>query len=90
VLKWVFERITGLVEALETPIGNMPTPGSLDLTGLDIPPESIETLLSVDVEGWLNELPNIQSYFEMFGERLPEGLYQELSSLRERLSTAGR
>ena len=90
VLKWVFERITGLVEALETPIGNMPTPGSLDLTGLDIPPESIETLLSVDVEGWLNELPNIQSYFEMFGKRLPEGLYQELSSLRERLSTAGR
>jgi phosphoenolpyruvate carboxykinase (GTP) len=90
VLKWVFERITGLVEALETPIGNMPTPGSLDLTGLDIPPESIETLLSVDVEGWLNELPNIQSYFEMFAERLPEALYQELSSLRERLSTAGR
>ncbi len=90
VLKWVFERITGRVEALETPIGNMPTPGSLDLTGLDILPESIETLLSVDVEGWLSELPNIQSYFEMFGKRLPEGLYQELSSLRERLNTAGR
>lgn len=86
VLKWIFERITGRVEALETPIGNMPTPGSLDLTGLDITPESIETLLSVDVEGWLSELPNIQSYFEMFAERLPEALYQELSSLRERLN----
>lgn len=86
VLKWIFGRITGRVEALETPIGNMPTPGSLDLTGLDITPESIETLLSVDVEGWLSELPNIQSYFEMFAERLPEALYQELSSLRERLN----
>ena len=90
VLKWIFERITGRVEALKTPIGNMPTLGSLDLTKLDITPESIETLLSVDVEGWLSELPNIQSYFEMFAERLPEALYQELSSLRERLNTAGR
>ncbi len=90
VLKWIFERITGRVEALKTPIGNMPTLGSLDLTKLDITPESIQTLLSVDVEGWLSELPNIQSYFEMFAERLPEALYQELSSLRERLNTAGR
>ncbi|MFH0957358.1 MAG: phosphoenolpyruvate carboxykinase (GTP) [Pseudomonadota bacterium] len=90
VLKWIFERITGRVKALETPIGNMPTPGSLDLTGLAINPESIEKLLSVDVEGWLSELPQIQYYFEMFEEHLPDVFYQELSNLRERLKATLR
>ena len=35
VLKWVFERVTGDAEAVETPIGLLPTPGRLDTDGLD-------------------------------------------------------
>src|SRR5262245_35898873 len=36
VLKWVFERCEGTAKAEETPIGNLPTQGELDLDGLDI------------------------------------------------------
>ena len=34
VLKWVFERCEGKAEAVETPIGYVPAPGALDLSGL--------------------------------------------------------
>ena len=36
VLKWIFERVEGSGEAVETPIGYLPAPGALDLSGLDI------------------------------------------------------
>ena len=36
VLKWVVERIEGTAAAIETPIGHVPAPGSLDIDGLDM------------------------------------------------------
>ena len=36
VLKWVVERIEGQAAAVETPIGHVPPPGSLDIDGLDM------------------------------------------------------
>ena len=33
VLKWIFERVEGGGEAVETPIGNLPTADALDLSG---------------------------------------------------------
>ena len=35
VLKWIFERVDGGGDAVETPIGNLPTAEALDLSGLD-------------------------------------------------------
>ena len=36
VLKWIIERLSGDAEAVETPIGHLPAPGSLDLDGLEL------------------------------------------------------
>jgi len=36
VLKWICERVEGTGKACETPIGNLPTPDALDLSGLAI------------------------------------------------------
>ncbi len=85
VLKWIFERCEGNAKALETPIGFLPADGSLDLSGLDLPKEDIAHLLSVDVEGWLAEIPLIREYYAMFGDRLPPELGRELDALEERL-----
>ena len=74
VLKWVFERVTGTAQAVDTPIGRLPAPGALDLAGLDIAPGALDELLRVDVEGWLAELPLITQHYEKFGARLPAGL----------------
>jgi phosphoenolpyruvate carboxykinase (GTP) len=85
VLKWVVERIEGQAAAVETPIGHVPTPESLDTDGLDMTPEQVVAALRVDPEEWKAELPQIQEWFEKFGEQLPAVLWTELDGLRARL-----
>jgi phosphoenolpyruvate carboxykinase (GTP) len=85
VLKWVFERVAGRAEAVDTPIGRLPVPGALDLSGLQIDPEHVRILTSVDVEGWLAEVPLIRSHYDSFGARLPAALREQLDTLERRL-----
>jgi len=88
VLKWVFERCEGTAKAVETPIGNLPADGALDLDGLEVSREDLALLLRVDVEGWLSELPLIRDYYGKFGDRMPKALASELDAMRERLEAA--
>ncbi|MER7275219.1 phosphoenolpyruvate carboxykinase (GTP) [Dactylosporangium sp. NPDC000244] len=88
VLKWVVERIEGTAQAVETPIGAVPAPGALDVAGLDLTAEDVAAALHVDAEEWRAELPQIQAWFEQFGEKLPGVLWAELDALRARLGTA--
>ncbi len=85
VLKWVVDRIEGQAEAIETPIGRVPTPGSLDVQGLGLTQEQLAKALEVDVEEWKAELPQITEWFEKFGETLPAVLWTELDGLKARL-----
>ncbi len=85
VLKWIVERIDGQAEAIETPIGHVPTPGALDTDGLDITEDALTAALEVDVEEWKAELPAITEWFEKFGDTLPAVLWTELDGLKARL-----
>jgi phosphoenolpyruvate carboxykinase (GTP) len=85
VLKWVVERLDGQAEAVETPIGHVPTRESLDTEGLSMSAEALEAALAVDPEEWKAELPQITEWFEKFGESLPAVLWTELDGLRARL-----
>ena len=85
VLKWVVERIEGQATAVETPIGYVPAPGALDTTGLDVSDAQLEAALAVDPEEWKAEIPQIQEWFEKFGEDLPAVLWTELDGLKARL-----
>ncbi len=88
VLKWIFERVTGSGKAVDTPIGRLPAPGALDLSGLRIPDANVAELLRVDVEGWIAELPAIKKHLDRFGSRLPQGLRDEFMALEKRLQAA--
>jgi phosphoenolpyruvate carboxykinase (GTP) len=88
VLKWIFERVEGTGKAVETPIGNLPTPDALDLTGLDVPSADVEQILSVDTEGWKQEAEAIDGYYDTFGDRLPQALRDQLAALQARLEGA--
>jgi phosphoenolpyruvate carboxykinase (GTP) len=87
VLKWVVERIDGQAAAVETPIGHVPAPGALDTEGLDVSEDQLAAALDVDVEEWRAELPQIQEWFEKFGDDLPAVLWTELDGLRARLGS---
>ncbi len=88
VLKWIFERCDGKVHAKDTPIGRLPDAEDLDTRGLDMPAENVAKLLSVDVNGWLAEVPLIREHFAKFGTHLPAGLQQEVDDLEARLKAA--
>jgi phosphoenolpyruvate carboxykinase (GTP) len=90
VLKWIFERCDGKVHANETPIGRIPEVTDLDTTGLSLRKAQVEELLSVDIEGWLAEVPLIKEHFAHFGIHLPEGLNAEVRDLEKRLLAAKR
>ena len=85
MLKWVVERIEGQAAAVETPIGHVPAPGALDIDGLDMSAEALAQALAVDPEEWKAEIPQIQEWFEKFGDDLPAVLWTELDGLKARL-----
>ena len=85
ILKWVVERIDGQATAIETPIGHVPAPGALDTDGLDMTEAALAAALHVDVEEWKAEVPQIQEWFEKFGDDLPAVLWTELDTLKARL-----
>ena len=85
ILKYVIDRVEGRVEANETPIGLVPSPSAIDTHGLDISTEQLEAALRVDVEEWKAEIPQINEWFEKFGDTLPTTLWTELDGLKARL-----
>jgi phosphoenolpyruvate carboxykinase (GTP) len=88
VLKWIFERVTGTGEVVDTPIGGLPAPGALDVNDLSLAQGQLNRLLEVDVEGWTAEIPLMRQHFATFGDRLPTALNEELKSLEQRLQSA--
>jgi phosphoenolpyruvate carboxykinase (GTP) len=88
VLKWVFERSEGTAEAIETPIGNLPTIDAMNFDGLDLSDAEIAQLLRVEIDGWLSEIPLIEEYYASYDGRVPAELHRELAALKDRLEAA--
>jgi phosphoenolpyruvate carboxykinase (GTP) len=85
VLKWMLDRIEGRAAAQETAIGNVPTPNSLLLDGLDISQQALDELLRVEPTAWVEESQAIGKFFDKFGDRLPAVLRTEHQALADRL-----
>jgi phosphoenolpyruvate carboxykinase (GTP) len=86
VLKWAMERLEGKADAVETPIGFVPTGDSIDLTGMDMTPAQVEDAVRVDPAEWAAELASIEEWYANFGDSLPQALQSELAGLKARLS----
>jgi phosphoenolpyruvate carboxykinase (GTP) len=85
VLEWIFRRCAGEGEAVKTPIGLVPAEGDLNVDGLEISPEALRELLTVDVEGVRAQIPQVEEFLSQFSERLPAEVSEQLEALRERL-----
>jgi phosphoenolpyruvate carboxykinase (GTP) len=85
VLEWIFRRCDGESEAAETPIGLVPAPGALNVDGLDLAPEALEELLTVDADQVREELPQVHEHLGRFGTHLPAAIKAQLDALEERL-----
>jgi phosphoenolpyruvate carboxykinase (GTP) len=87
VIKWIVERLDGTAEAVDTPIGRVPSPSALDTSGLDIDDATLAELVSVDAESWRQEIPQIEDHYARLANVPPE-LDDELSALQKRLATS--
>lgn len=85
VLEWILKRATGDANAVETPIGYMPTYDDLNWDGLDFSQEQFNTVTSLDKEKWQAELASHDELFDKIGSRLPEALKQARQKTGERV-----
>ena len=85
VLEWIFKRCDNEDVAERTPIGYIPTEGSLNLSGLQ---ESVDMdgLFHLPKDFWLEECKLIRKYLhEQVPRDLPTAIELELNSLEERV-----
>jgi len=85
VLAWVVDRLEGGVPGQESAIGTVPAAGELDLSGLDASAEQIAAATRVNADEWRTEVASTRKHFEIFEDRLPDALWDELSALEARL-----
>ena len=85
VVKWIIDRLDGNVDAVDTPIGRVPHPEDLDVSGLGLDPATVERLVTFDVDAWRREVDLIEDHYAFVGERLPAELRDELRDLEKNL-----
>ncbi|ACZ32737.1 phosphoenolpyruvate carboxykinase [Chlamydia pneumoniae LPCoLN] len=86
VLEWIFQRTDGLEDIAErTPIGYLPNIQKFNLNGLNLDPQTVQELFSVDAEGWLAEVENIGEYLKIFGSDCPQQITDELLRIKSEL-----
>ena len=88
VIKWILERCEGRGGAVDTVIGETPTPGALDLQGVDLSGEALGKLLKVDPADWAEAVQGQEQFFETFGKKVPDGIHLEHEKLAQRVQDA--
>ena len=87
VLDWVLRRCEGEDIATESPLGLIPKPGTLNVSGLDITPENLSKLFSMSKKELEAEANDIEEYFhEQLPGQVPDHITSELAKFEERIS----
>jgi phosphoenolpyruvate carboxykinase (GTP) len=82
VLKWVVERSNGQAVGIESPLGWMPRYEDIEWRGLEsFTRERFNEVMSVDRDGWLQEVLSHEELFIKLYDRLPK----EMVAIRELL-----
>jgi phosphoenolpyruvate carboxykinase (GTP) len=85
VLRWILARCKGSQDAVETPIGHVPSPSAIDASGLSLEPNAVQELLAVSKDDWRAESQGIGEFFDKFGDRLPAEMSRQREALAKRL-----
>jgi len=87
VLEWIIGRCRGSAEAVNTPVGKLPSPGAINRAGLEIDDGDLSELLRVDTHAWAWELDEIGDYLQSYGKRTPKALIAELNRVAASLQS---
>ncbi len=70
----------------DTPIGLVPKPDAIDISGLNVTREQLIELLAVDKQAWAAEAKKYDAFLEGLHTRIPQGIKDELAELKKRTS----
>ena len=87
VIEWIIRRLEGEVDAVETPIGNIPVISQFNVDGLEISDEALEQVFEINAESWLTEAQLTGEFLESFGKHTPAEMMNQLGELEQRLAS---
>ena len=73
-LLWLLQLRNGEVKGRQTPVGILPTKEELDLDGVQITPQDLDTILTVDIPRWQQEMGFRAEHLEQF-DNLPDAIW---------------
>jgi phosphoenolpyruvate carboxykinase (GTP) len=85
VLEWMIGRVEGRADAIETPIGALPTVDDIRLDGVSLSDDARQILFHFDREGWKAEIDSLEGFLGEFGDRVPEALKAEQGRIAAKL-----
>ena len=85
VLEWILRRCENEVDAVESPIGNIPYPEDINFDEMNISKDTVEDLLKIDVSSWIEDEKSIEEFYAKIGDTIPLELRDELKNLKNNL-----
>jgi phosphoenolpyruvate carboxykinase (GTP) len=89
ILEWILARCRGDVDGVKTALGFIPKPADIDMTGLELPAETMKKLFEINPQAWTEEMKDVEAFFKQFGDRLPLELWAQHQDLKRRLEELG-
>jgi phosphoenolpyruvate carboxykinase (GTP) len=74
-LLWLMQLKNGEVTGRQTAVGIIPTEDELDLEGMEIPQQDLDTILTFDVPRWQQEMTHREEHLEAFTD-LPDAIWE--------------
>jgi phosphoenolpyruvate carboxykinase (GTP) len=74
-LLWLMQLKAGEVTGNKTPVGIIPTKEELDLVGVDVRPDDLDKILTIDVARWRQEMAHREEHLSKFAD-LPEEIWE--------------
>jgi phosphoenolpyruvate carboxykinase (GTP) len=74
-LLWLLQLRNGEVTGRQTAVGIIPTEEELNLEGVEISPEDLATILTIDKPRWQQEMTHRAEHLELF-DNMPEAIWE--------------
>ena len=89
-LLWLMQLRNGEVTGRQTPVGIVPTEEELQLEGMeDLRPDDLQTILSIDVPRWQQEMVHREQHLSLFRD-LPEEIWAAHRRVSEALDAEAK
>jgi phosphoenolpyruvate carboxykinase (GTP) len=86
ILAYIFDRCNNKDIAQDSPIGKIPKKGAINIEGLDVKSEDMDKLFEINRTLWKEEIANIEDFYSIFKEHLPEELKIELQEIKDNIN----